>query len=240
MTYLSRVPLNLHSRQVRRELADRHELHRTLMRTVGQANQGEQARARFEMLYRVETDPICPRILLQTRFEPDWDALPSGFVANPAETKAIDHVLEGILAGHVLTFRLLANPTRRATGRRVGRLGTPEANFVVVDANGRARGKLIPLRTQAEQLDWLRRRADRCGFEVVPVQASESVSDVRVSMPPGAFGERAGKRLTFGSAQFDGRLRVVDAEAFVTAVRSGIGRGKAYGYGLLSIGGHHR
>ena len=41
--------------------------------------------------------------------------------------------------------------------------------------------------------------------------------------------------MTFGSVLFDGELEVNDANAFRAALRSGIGSGKAYGFGLLSI-----
>jgi CRISPR system Cascade subunit CasE len=34
---------------------------------------------------------------------------------------------------------------------------------------------------------------------------------------------------------FEGRLRVTDAEAFRRALAAGIGSGKAFGFGLLSV-----
>ena len=42
-------------------------------------------------------------------------------------------------------------------------------------------------------------------------------------------------RLTFASVLFDGELVVTDAELFRTALASGVGTSKAYGFGLLSI-----
>jgi CRISPR system Cascade subunit CasE len=41
--------------------------------------------------------------------------------------------------------------------------------------------------------------------------------------------------MTFGDVVFEGRLRVGDAEAFRRALAVGIGSGKAYGFGLLSV-----
>jgi CRISPR system Cascade subunit CasE len=47
-------------------------------------------------------------------------------------------------------------------------------------------------------------------------------------------GERR-QRMTFGTVLFEGLLRVTDVERFRTTLASGIGSGKAYGFGLLSI-----
>jgi len=41
--------------------------------------------------------------------------------------------------------------------------------------------------------------------------------------------------LTFGAILFEGRLRVTDGDLFRTTLQRGIGSGKAYGFGLLSI-----
>ena len=41
--------------------------------------------------------------------------------------------------------------------------------------------------------------------------------------------------MSFGSVLFEGELIVTDVEAFRAALVKGIGSGKAYGFGLLSI-----
>ena len=43
------------------------------------------------------------------------------------------------------------------------------------------------------------------------------------------------KRLTFGAVLFEGELEITNAEDFRNALTHGIGSGKAYGFGLLSI-----
>lgn len=42
-------------------------------------------------------------------------------------------------------------------------------------------------------------------------------------------------KLTFGSVLFEGVLEITDAERFQKTLQAGIGSGKAYGFGLLSI-----
>ena len=48
-------------------------------------------------------------------------------------------------------------------------------------------------------------------------------------------GRRDGQRLSFGSVVFDGRLEVTDADSFREVLANGIGSGKAFGFGLLSV-----
>ena len=45
----------------------------------------------------------------------------------------------------------------------------------------------------------------------------------------------SGHRMRFGVALFEGRLEVSDSSQFLAALQQGIGSGKAYGFGLLSI-----
>jgi CRISPR system Cascade subunit CasE len=46
---------------------------------------------------------------------------------------------------------------------------------------------------------------------------------------------RSRPRLVFGSALFEGLIEVTDVDLFRQALVQGIGSGKAYGFGLLSI-----
>ena len=43
------------------------------------------------------------------------------------------------------------------------------------------------------------------------------------------------RKLTLAGASFEGNLAVTDADAFRAALAAGIGPGKAFGFGLLSI-----
>ena len=41
--------------------------------------------------------------------------------------------------------------------------------------------------------------------------------------------------MTFGAVIFEGVLQVTDAEKFRESLKTGIGTGKAYGFGLMSV-----
>ncbi len=74
---------------------------------------------------------------------------------------------------------------------------------------------------------WLGKQGLRHGFEVVAVHSSSEVARVA---------DRSGRDFTLDATDFTGVLKVTDAAAFQTALRSGVGNtGRAFGFSLLSI-----
>lgn len=92
-----------------------------------------------------------------------------------------------------------------------------------VKRDGRRQG----LYRAKEQTDWLQRKADDNGFAVagVTVQPQGKVTVRKRGQSP----------MRFCAVQYDGILSVVDAAAFRSAVESGVGSGKGFGFGLLSV-----
>lgn len=88
-------------------------------------------------------------------------------------------------------------------------------------------GKPVPLRGTAADEWWAARARDKCGLNLRSL----------VSRVPGdAVGSGdPGKAIRHVITQFDGTAIVADAAALAGAVITGVGRGKAYGCGLLSI-----
>lgn len=250
--YLSRLILDPRSREVRCDLADCQGLHRTLMRAFpdgdGDATavlgtffdadahgRARGARARMGLLYRVEVGRDgSVRVLTQSRERPDWGRLSAGYLAgtggqqpNP-DVKDAGGAYAALATGMRLRFRLRANATKRLAHAR----DAAEQEWV---------GKRVDLRREEDQLAWLRRKAEASGFELARVQARADVPNVRTVAEdrvigrrgPGAGGGRG--RLTFGSVLFEGELVVQDGERLREALATGIGPGKAYGFGLLSV-----
>lgn len=87
-------------------------------------------------------------------------------------------------------------------------------------------GKRCAIYGESELLAWLQRKGDAHGFDVAPL-------DVRCVKLGKLHGQ--GRKLTWHAVQFDGRLRVSQPEPFLEALRGGIGSGKAFGFGLLSV-----
>lgn len=240
--YLSRLILNSRSRAVRRDLADCQELHRTIL--SGFPDTGPEAggveggaRARFGILYRVDASPRTGRIalLVQSRVSPDWSGLADGYLADTAgdppnpDIKPLTGTLALLREGMVLDFRLLANATRRVSTR-------------CASERSGAYGKRVGLRSDADRIAWLRRKAERAGFRLLGTVIDDRAADLRVLAGQTHTGRRRAARegaapgaLAFAPTLFEGRLQVTDAQAFRDALAHGIGPAKAYGFGLLSI-----
>lgn len=88
------------------------------------------------------------------------------------------------------------------------------------------RGKNFALTSQAEKIEWLQKKAQVHGFDLETLQISQS-GLIR--------GYKRDSEMFFNSTLFDGTLTVRDAAEFEKTILGGIGRGKAFGFGLLSI-----
>ena len=113
--YLSRLLLTP-SRVTNGWLSNPYRVHQRLMMACG----GDP-----RMLFRIEWDDSAPRILVQSQQPPDWPAAFADFhvLAQPIEVKAFDLRL---FAGQTLRFCLVANPTIKRDGRRLGLLNETE------------------------------------------------------------------------------------------------------------------
>lgn len=224
--YLSRILLNPHNRRVHLEVARPYEMHRTLLR----AFPDNLAKDDERVLYRIESEPRTetPLVLVQSRLEPEWEKLTDGYLAARAGNVAVKQVELQLSSGQVLAFRLAANPTKRLSkGSVMATAGgsEPVRNDMV--------GKRIGLYREEEQLEWLARKGDQHGFRVLTVTVSAQERS-RSMRPPTAKDEQA-RQITLQGVRFDGILQVTDAEALQAAVLGGIGSGKAFGFGLLSL-----
>ncbi len=160
------------------------------------------------VLYRVEQRAQTQQVLLlvQSLGQPDWSTLPPTYLFDLPNNPATKSVGIDLTAGQRLAFRLRANPTKR--------LSAGKGN----------KGKRIGLYKIEEQIEWLQRKAAEHGFAIqtaMPTQ-QQSVDDHQ-------------QHLKFFSVQFDGILQVTDPTTFLAAIQNGIGSGKAFGFGLLSV-----
>lgn len=231
--YLSRIVLNLRSRLVQRDLADCQSFHRRLMSAFGPAPHGANAREYFGVLFRLEIGRSeGTSLLVQSRIKPDWLKLPGDYL-DPAEAdnpavKDVSRIYSGISTGQVLSFRLRANVTRRVN--KHSKFGDP-------DHKSEWKGKRVEIWGENRQLEWLFRKGQAAGFDVVTAHLDGDKEYLEAGANPGGKleGKKNEKRLSFGAVTFEGLLRVVEVEKFRETISKGIGPAKAYGFGLLSI-----
>lgn len=211
--YLSRLILNSRHRRVQREVAAPYQMHKSLMRAFPE----DLAEGEERVLFRLETGRNgALALLVQSWALPDWSCLAKpefrGYLLpvgepNPA-VKSFDLNLS---PGQVLAFRLRANPTAR---RRL-----PDGTR-----------KRVGLGREEEQIEWLKRKGEQGGFQVLSVRTSN-----RGTVNGYIRRDEERHKLKLLAVQFDGLLQVTDPDRLRETVRRGIGSGKALGFGLLSL-----
>lgn len=175
-------------------------------------------------------------LLVQSRIRPDW-----GFLDGSVRVRERTFDPFRLEAGSTHSFYLCANPTveRRGFGDRINRrvpvgsnaahayrqMGSAEApdfeNAPQFEFDDAARLREEGLRR------WLERQGRRCGF--TPCDVEVGPTRKRSISPAGR------PTITLHAAAFAGSLRVDDPAALADACTFGIGRGKAFGCGLLML-----
>lgn len=218
--YLSVLKLNPLSPNVRRDMSDVTEMHRTVMRAFPETEPGKNARQEYGVLYRLDVFRSTGEIWLyvQSRVEPNWERLPRYYVIEgdpeAIRMKSLTSAYAQIHNGQALRFRLRANPTVKVDTK------TREDGV-------RRNGRRVPVRGEENQVKWLERKGKESGFELrqVAIQRSGSAELYR--------GRE--KNRVFQGVLYEGILVVTDADLFREALQKGIGPAKAFGFGLLSV-----
>jgi CRISPR system Cascade subunit CasE len=164
-------------------------------------------RQTWHILFRQEPDSAV--ILVQSDIEPNWSILPQGYlddrVDKPVDQKPFVLTSEVLERHQIFQFRLKANPSKR----------------------DKKTGKTVGFLKPEDQLNWLEKQGDRSGFKP---------HNVMVIPAPDIFGKKQGARpIQIKTVLYQGLLEVTDSILFLSALQQGIGRGKSYGCGLLSI-----
>lgn len=179
----------------------------------GQVHVARKADSGF--LFRVDPLPGGRgMILVQSAIAPDWDYAfhNAGYLlAARPECKSLE---PDFSAGQRLRFRLAANPTRRLSKR------SPDAKEESV-------GKRVPVPTE-QLLDWLDRRGKSGGFLITK-------DSTTIQLGYNYINKRGHNGQRLRSVRYDGVLKVTDSASFHETIISGIGSGKAFGFGLLSV-----
>ncbi|MFD7923502.1 type I-E CRISPR-associated protein Cas6/Cse3/CasE [Streptomyces sp. NPDC059740] len=204
---IARIHLNPHSRDVQRDLRDATEMHRTLMRMVPDGL-GASPRSQAGLLYRLdETDTTSTLLVQASRLDPA--GLPAGY--GQTDLKSLTPMFTALRKGLAVRYRIVLNPTKRER--------------LPLEAKGK-RGRIVPLSGADADQWWLRRAADS-GLQVHVLTPT--------NMPPVRSRRQTPDGMRHSLIRYDGTATITDPDALHEAVLAGIGRGKPYGAGLLSL-----
>lgn len=223
MTWFSSILINPQKREGRRLLGNRQLMHKAVLQAFPPGSLEETGQ---RVLWRLDQDGLKHTLYLVSPVEPDLThiAEKAGWISQTWSSISYDSFLDRVMTGQEWGFRLQANPVKRES--------TPPG----------IRGKSLPHVTPEQQINWLTQRAGLLGFEIK--ENSESLTGFEVDVTsredlrffrkdPHREGKIA--QVTLRKVQFDGVLKVTDAESLRSTLVQGIGRGKAYGCGLLTL-----
>lgn len=210
--FISQLHLDPRSRTVQRDISNIYDLHRRIMRAFPE----ETDRQTASVLFRLESvsDPLTSGIplLVQSMTKPDWRKTYSAedkvsLLVSPVPVKEID--TSGGIRGQ-FRFLLRANPAKRDSASQ----------------------RIIPLRDEGSQIKWLSEHGEKHGFRF-----DESSLMIR-KLPPTIISKKTDQRkmmISLEAVDYSGILLVTDEEKFIPVWQNGIGRGRAFGCGLLSL-----
>lgn len=206
--YLSKIVLELRHPSVRQALKDANDMHRNLMAGFKMYDGCLTPRADLNVLYRLMETRDQIYLLVSSTIKPDAEALKlHGYNTDETMIRDLSPLHSVLVDGKYLRFELLASPCKK-TG---------------IDGSKRR----VFLEKQEERLEWLRRKGKNGGFDVTVADEISGRVDV--------CGRRSGTEIINSAVLFSGVLRITDSETFWQSYTCGIGPGKAYGLGLLTL-----
>ena len=203
--YLSREELDPTRRSTMAALAAPQKLHGA----VESAFAGERRRR----LWRLDRLGERLYLLLLSEDVPELSGVAEQFGTGAGETRSYDPLLQRVVPGSCWQFRLTANPTKSCKD--------PKAPT--------ERGSVAAHCSTKHQKRWLLDRAAKHGFAL----REEEFTVTRVQWQ--RFAKHGTRPVTLLAVTYEGVLQVTDAELFRTVLCQGMGRGKAYGLGLMTV-----
>lgn len=209
--YLTRMQLDPTKRSTMRALAEPKLFHGAIECSFT----GERRRN----LWRIDSLNGVQYLMLVSAEKPDLTTAAAQFgypeASAPWETRDYTPLLNRIQPGTRWHFRLTANPTKHTRGHAV---------------TGQ-RGKVMPHVTAEHQQRWLQEKASQHGFALTEGEFLAVHNEWYQFRKP----QEGGRPVSLLSVTFEGLLTVTDADLFCHTLTEGIGRGKAYGMGMLTV-----
>ena len=214
--YLSRVKVDANNRRKLKELNHLGAYHAWVEDSFPEERE-KPKNERTRKLWRVDELRGEYYLIVLSENKPDFEKLEKYGVKNTAESKSYDRLLDSIKSGMRARFKIELN-TVYSTTKNVEK--------------GK-RGRVVPV--PHEKLgEFFFDRTEKNGFSVNKNELAFTNIGKKLFRRKKEGGEKE-TRVNLVSATFEGILTVTDEKRFRETLVMGIGRKKAYGFGLLTI-----
>ena len=206
--YLSRAEIDMTNRIAMRTLNHLGAYHNW----VEQAFPDElRDGTRTRKLWRIDQIEGKRYLLVVSETKPNCEQMEAYAVKGSFACKDYEPFLNSIKQGDAFLFRISLNPVHS------------------VFEDHESRGKIYPLYSEEEQRKFFLDRSVKHGFHVDEDQFIIKEKGEEILRKKGK------NRVNLVKAVYEGRLVVEDADLFVELLRHGMGREKAYGFGMMTV-----
>ncbi|WGD37192.1 type I-E CRISPR-associated protein Cas6/Cse3/CasE [Lysinibacter sp. HNR] len=239
MSYLSKVFINPRRKAGLRYISNPQATHAAIM----QAFPPETEIGR--PLWRLEKEGTRAHLLVLSNLRPDWSHITeeAGWGdAEGAQAKIASYqpLIDLISRGREFHFKTTVNPVHSTTSPQ-GKYAKEAATKTALNTpeGKRPRGTVVPHKTVAHQTKWFQDRVERWGFELSPLNSNTSSPAGKAFTLTNRnvlkFKHTKGSQITLNTATFEGLIRISDPEVALNSLLNGVGQGKAYGCGLITL-----
>lgn len=208
--YISRVEIDRNNRRKIKDLRNIESYHGWVEQSFPDEIKQE---IRTRKLWRIDQLQGKQYLIIVSQEKPNLKQLEKYGVKNSAQTKDYDHFLNSLKEGERMRFRLVLNPVISRTSKD----------------NNHKRGVLMPHVTVKHQMEYLMNRSMKNGFALRDDDFSIVERGYEV------FNKTHSKSIRLIKAVYEGILTVNDVELFKKVLTEGIGKKKAYGFGLMTV-----
>lgn len=206
--YISQVEIDLNNRRKTRDLTHLGAYHNWVEMSFPDEIEKEK---RSRKLWRIDKINGKNFLLVVSESKLDLEILEKYGVANSARTKDYETFLESLKEGQILRFRATLNP------------------IVSKKEEERKRGKIYPCYNTEDQMKFLLDRSEKNGFEL----EENGFQIVEKSHP--ILRRKGTRHIKLNKVVYEGKLKIIDKEKFLKILTHGMGREKAYGFGMITV-----
>lgn len=223
MTTLSRIYLNPHKRGGRKLLGNPEAMHAA----VESAFPPNRDRSKGRVLWRVDNHRTEYVLYVVAPEKPELTHISeqAGWDSMTGDHADYGRFLDSLMKGQRWRFETVINPIKN------------------ISPGPGVRGKRVPIVGADAQVDWLAERSGKLGFKICEFVSPE---DPKFSLGLDAtvmkqelldFKKKpeSNRRVRIKAVRVAGHLEVTDAGLLRRTLASGIGRGRAYGCGLMTL-----
>lgn len=205
--YISRVEVDSNNRKKIKDLTCTDAYHNWVERSFP-TEISDKIRTR--KLWRLDTIKNIDYLIVISKNKPDLKLLELYGVEGSAETKIYDSFLNSLVKGMKMRFRVVLNPVR------------------ILSKGKGNRGNTKPIYNVEGQANYLLERSEKNGFFLK--HDDFFIIERGISI----LKKTNRKYVRLNKVVYEGVLTISDVETFKKALASGIGRHKAYGFGMMT------